>query len=140
MSHRSAAARLAVGIALLALPALLGCASGLGRPVQEVTATTDAHGVQHVRLVAHSYYWAPNRIVVKRNVPVELHIRNAAFLTPHNFTCLAPEAGIQVKRRLSWFGGTRRVRFIPVKEGEYPFLCGVDSHAKHGMTGVLVVQ
>jgi cupredoxin-like protein len=137
MSRRSAAAVLA---SALALPALLGCSSGLNRPVQEVTATTDPHGVQHVRLEAHSYYWKPNRIVVRARAPVELAIHNAAFLTPHNFTCLAPEAGINIKRSLSWFGGTRRVRFIPVRPGEYPFLCGVDSHARHGMTGVLVVQ
>ena len=137
MSHRLAVHGLAFA---LVLPLLAGCASGLKRPVQEVTATPDANGVQQVRLVAHSYYFTPNRIVVRRNVPVELHIRNAAFLTPHNFTCIAPDAGIQVNRGLSWFGGTRRVRFIPVKDGEYPFLCGVDSHAKHGMTGTLVVQ
>lgn len=137
MPHHSAVTRLALA---LVFPVLAGCASGLKRPVSEVTAATDVNGVQQVRLVAHSYYFTPNRIVVKRNVPVELHIRNAAFLTPHNFTCIAPEAGIQVKRGLSWFGGTRRVRFIPVQDGEYPFLCGVDSHAKHGMTGVLVVQ
>jgi uncharacterized cupredoxin-like copper-binding protein len=117
-----------------------GCASGLNRPVREVTATTDVHGVQHVRLNAHSFYFEPNRIVVKANQPVELRIHNAAFLTPHNFTCIAPEAGVNVKKRLSWFGGSRTVRFIPVKDGEYPFFCAVDSHAKHGMTGTLVVQ
>src|SRR5438445_6160672 len=93
-----------------------GCASGLHRPVREVTATTDANGVQHVRLVAHSYHFDPNRIVVKANQPVELRIRNAAFLTPHNWSCIAPEAGVNVKKGLSWLGGSRTVRFIPVKD------------------------
>ncbi len=126
---------------LVATVALLlaGCASGLHRPVHEVTATPDANGVQHVRLSAHSYYFEPNRLVVKANQPVELRIHNSAFLTPHNFTLIAPQAGINVKKGLSWFGGSRTVRFIPVQDGEYPFFCGVDSHAKHGMTGTLVV-
>lgn len=124
--------------AALALLAV-GCSSGLNRPVREVTATTDAHGVQHLRLTAHSYYFDPNRLVVKVGQPVELRIRNAAWFTPHNFSCDAAAAGIRVDKDLSWFGGSRTVRFIPVKEGEYPFHCDVDKHAAHGMRGVLVV-
>jgi len=127
-----------IGITVLAL-ALTSCASGLNRPVKEVTARVDANGVQHVRIVAHSFYFEPNRIVVKAHQPVEVEIKNAALLTPHNFSCMAPDAGVNVKKGLSWFGGTRRTRFIPTEPGEYPFLCAVDGHAGKGMTGTLVV-
>jgi plastocyanin len=127
-----------IGIVLVAL-FTFGCSSGANRPVQEVTAKPDANGVQHVRVVAHSYYFAPNRVVVRAHVPVEVEIRNAAWLTPHNFTCRVPEASINVKKSLSWFGGTKRTRFIPTVPGEYPFICSVDSHAGKGMMGTLVV-
>ena len=116
-----------------------GCGTSLDHPVKEVTARVDANGVQHVRIVAHSYWFEPSRIVVKARQPVEVEIKNAAFLTPHNFTCNAHEADVNVKKGLSWFGGTRRTRFIPTEPGEYPFLCTVDAHASKGMTGTLVV-
>ena len=32
------------------------------------------------------------------------------------------------------------VRFTPTRNGEYPFHCDVDGHAKKGMTGTLVVR
>jgi uncharacterized cupredoxin-like copper-binding protein len=99
----------------------------------------DSNGVQHVKITAHSFYFEPNRIVVKAHQPVEVDVKNAAFLTPHSFACMAPEAGVNVKRSLSWFGGTRRTRFIPTETGEFPFLCTVDGHAGKGMTGTLVV-
>jgi plastocyanin len=117
-----------------------GCTSGLKRPVREVTATTDVNGVQHVRIVAHSFYFEPNRVIVTVHQPVELAIRNAAFLTPHNFSCIAPQAGLNVKKGLSWFGGTSHTRFIPTEPGEYPFFCSVDKHSGKGMTGTLVVR
>ena len=63
--------------------ALAGCSAGLNRPVQEVTVHPGADGVQHVRVVAHSYWFEPNRIVVRAGVPVELTVKNAAFGVPH---------------------------------------------------------
>ncbi len=122
-----------------ALLLLAGCASGLNRPVHEVTARVDASGVQHVQLVAHSFYFEPNRIVVRAEVPVVLRIRNAAWLTPHNFSISAPDAGLVIDQDLSWFGGTRTVRFTPKKPGTYTFACDKDGHAKKGMKGTLVV-
>jgi len=128
-------------IVVVAMGVLLAsCASGLHRPVSEVTARTDAHGVQHVTLHAHTFYFEPNRIVVKANVPVEIVIHNSAFMVPHNFTLAAPAAGIRVERDLSMFHGSGTVRFTPTQPGEYTFFCDKDSHMKRGMTGTLVVR
>ena len=124
-------------VAVLALVA--GCASGLKRPVQEVTARPDVDGVQRVRIEAHSYYFSPNRIVVKANLPVELTVKQSALFVPHNFTCIAPDAGVDVKKGLGMLRESKRLRFIPTTPGEYPFFCAVGSHAKKGMTGTLVV-
>ena len=133
MSHRSW-----VGLFVGAV-AVAGCSSGIGRPVREVTAVTASDGVQHVRITTHSFWFEPNRIVVKRGVPVEIRAKNGAFFVPHNVTCVAPAAGIDVHANVGMFRGSSRARFTPTEPGEYPFFCGVDAHAKKGMTGTLVV-
>ncbi len=129
--------RIALVLALVLL--LAGCASGVNRPVSEVTARVEPDSVQRVKLVAHSFYFEPNRIVLKAGVPAELSIHNAALFVPHSFVCAAPQGGLDLKAKLGMFHGTKKLRFVPGIPGEYPFLCGVDSHAKHGMTGTLVV-
>ena len=121
------------------LAALTGCASGVNRPVREVTAVTTPDQVQHVTVTAHSYWFDPARIVVKRDVPVELTVHNAAWFVPHDFSCDAEEAGIHVDAPLGMFHGTKHVRFTPTRAGEYHFHCDVDHHAKKGMTGTIVV-
>jgi hypothetical protein len=118
---------------------LAGCASGVSRPMQEVTARVEPDSVQRVRLVAHSYYFEPNRIVLKAHVPAELIIHNAALFVPHGFVCRAPEGGLDLKAKLGMFHGTKRLRFVPGIPGEYSFYCPVGSHMKHGMTGTLAV-
>ncbi len=118
---------------------LAGCASGVNRPVHEVTARVEPDSVQHVRVVAHSFYFEPNRIVLKARVPAELIVHNGALFVPHSFVCNAPDGGLNLKAKLGMFHGTKRLRFVPGIPGEYSFYCGVDSHAKHGMTGTLVV-
>jgi len=128
---------LAAMVVLLALDG--GCASGLNRPVSEVTAKTDRDGVQRVRVVAHSFYFEPNRIVVKAGTPVELTIKNAALFVPHNFTCPHDGEGNVIEKNLGMLRGQQVARFTPVKAGEYPFYCDVDKHANKGMKGTLVV-
>ncbi len=130
--------RLALLVPLCLLTAT-GCASGLKRPVQEVTATADAQGVQRVTLKAHAFYFEPNRIVVHANHPVELRLHNGSWLVPHNFSLKAPEGGLDVEADLRPFGGSRTVRFTPATPGEYRFFCDKDHHMKKGMTGTLVV-
>jgi len=126
-------------IALLALVALAGCSSGLDRPVHEITAVPGSDGVQHVEVTAHSFYFDPNRVVLKANVPVELKVKNHSPFIPHNFSCIGPQAGIQVDEGLGLLWDGETARFTPTTPGEYPFFCKVDGHSNKGMTGTLVV-
>ena len=116
-----------------------GCSAGFNRPVREVTAVMGEDHIQHVRVTTHSFWFEPNRIVVKRGIPVELTIRNGAFLVPHDFSCEAKAAGIEVDQKVGMFHGSKIVRFTPTRAGEYPFHCDVDAHAKKGMMGALIV-
>lgn len=116
-----------------------GCASGLNRPVQEVTAAMGSDQVQRVTITTHSFYYEPNRILLRRGIPVELTVKNGAFFVPHDFSCDAREAGIDVDVRVGMFYGSKKVRFTPSKAGEYPFHCDVDAHTMKGMTGAVVV-
>jgi len=128
-----------IAIAVTALVALVGCASGLNRPVKEVVAVTSSDQVQHVKVTAHSFYFDPNRIVVRRGVPVELNVSNSALFVPHDFSCESPEGGIEVDGSLGMFHGSKTLHFTPTQVGEYPFWCHVDGHAKKGMRGTIVV-
>lgn len=125
----------------LGLPILLsfGCSSGLNRPVQEVTAAAGLDSVQHVVVIAHSFWFEPNRIVVKAGKPVELVLKNRAFGVPHNLTCNEADAGILVSENVGLFKRSKTAHFTPTMPGEYEFFCHVDAHSKKGMKGTLVV-
>jgi uncharacterized cupredoxin-like copper-binding protein len=124
--------------AILAISLLLvvGCASGLGRPVTSVEPTPDADGVQRVSVDLHSFYFHPNRIVVKSGRPVELTVHNRAVLVPHELEIDSPGLRLELKK---WGFGSARARFTAPQPGEYRFACHVDGHAKKGMAGTLVV-
>jgi plastocyanin domain-containing protein len=109
---------------------------------ERFVANVDADGVQRVRVVAGSYFFKPNHIVVKVNVPVELTASRESGITPHNFILKAPEAGLAVEADL----GTeaKKIQFKPTAVGSYPFYCGkklplMASHREKGMEGVLEV-
>ena len=127
-------------IATVGVLILSSCSSGLNRPVHEVTATTGEDQVQRVTVTAHSFYFDPNRIVVRKGVPVELKVKNGAMFVPHDFSCMASEAGLEVDAPVGMFHGSKTVRFTPTTAGEFRFSGHVDGHAKKGMTGTLVVQ
>lgn len=123
-------------VTVLFVALLSGCASGLGRPVVSIDAVPDAAGVQRVDLDLHSYYFKPNRIVVKTGRPVELTIRNRSIFIPHNFTIADEALNVEADK---WGIGSRHVRFTAPAPGEYRFFCHVDAHGKKGMAGTLVV-
>jgi len=129
-----------IGLLLLAVTVQSAQARERGR---EVTAQIDADGVQRVAIVGGSYYFDPERVVVKVNVPVELTLKKeAGGLTPHSFLLQAPEAGIDVKIGLS--SAPKTVTFTPKKTGRYPYYCDkkllfAESHRQKGMAGVLEV-
>lgn len=102
----------------------------------------DDDGVQRVEIVGGGYFYKPDHIRVKVNVPVELKISKEGGIIPHDFVIDAPEAGISVKESLS--GEPKIVRFTPTKVGKYPFYCSkkppfFKSHRDKGMEGVLSV-
>ncbi|MEK7329792.1 MAG: cupredoxin domain-containing protein [Candidatus Eisenbacteria bacterium] len=120
---------------VLLLLLLTGCTSGLKRPVVSAELEPDARGVQRVVVNMHSFYFEPNRIVVRAGHPVELILKNRAKLIPHNFTIADSSLAISEG---AWLG-TGHLRFTPKTPGSYAFFCHVDHHANKGMTGTLVV-
>ena len=102
----------------------------------------DVDGVQRVRLVAGSYFFKPNHIIVKANVPVELIASRESGITPHDLVIRAEEAGINVKEDL----GTdpKKIAFTATKPGKYPIYCSkklpfMAGHREKGMEGILEV-
>jgi plastocyanin len=105
-------------------------------------ATIDSDGVQKVEIVAGEYFFNPDAIVVKVNVPVELKVRKEPGIVPHDFVIKAPEAGLDVLESLGVEPKT--IRLTATKVGKYPFYCDKKlifskSHREKGMEGTLEV-
>ncbi len=105
-------------------------------------AVIDKDGIQRVNIFAGSFFFDPDYVVVKVNVPVEITIRKEAEITPHSFVVDAPEAGLRVKESLS--AEPKVIKFTAAKAGKYPFFCDqkflfFKSHRERGMEGVLEV-
>lgn len=107
-----------------------------------VRAVTDADGVQRVSMLAGSYFFRPNHVVVKANTRVELSIRLEAGIVPHTLVIQVPEAGIAIDESLGV--ETKAISFTPTAIGKFPFYCKnklpfFKSHREKGMEGVLEV-
>lgn len=105
-------------------------------------ATVAADGVQHVQIEGGSYFFKPNRVIVRVNVPVVLSVKVDSGVVPHSLVIQAPEAGITVDEGLS--SDAKTIRFTPTAVGRYPFHCSnrllfFQSHREKGMEGVLEV-
>ena len=132
---------------LAALAFLTGCQTATDpqsrAPGQKQVVEADPDGVQRVRVVAGNYFFKPNHIVVKVNVPVELEASREAGMTPHDLVIRAPDAAIAVEQDLAT--EPRKIAFTPRKVGKYPIYCskrppfGGASHRERGMEGVLEV-
>ncbi len=99
-------------------------------------------GIQRVTIVGGSYFFKPNVIVVKVNVPVELLASRESGMTPHNLIIQAPDAGVAVELDLA--AEPKKVVFTPTKTGKYPIYCGkklpfIAGHRERGMEGILEV-
>ena len=106
------------------------------------SAKADADGIQRVEIVGGSYYFDPNHIIVKVNVPIELKVRKESGITPHNFVLKAPEADIDVDTTLE--EAAKTMVLTPKKTGTFNFYCSkkllfLKSHREKGMEGVLEV-
>jgi plastocyanin domain-containing protein len=97
---------------------------------ERAQAALDESGVQRVRVTVKGGY-SPDRIVVKRGVPVELD-----FYRDEVSDCteqvVIPDFG--VSRRLPAFK-TTTVQLTPERAGEFPFTCGMSM-----VHGKLVVE
>lgn len=129
---------------LLASHIVLACIAGAAAADEPAyRASVGADGVQHVRIEGGSYFFKPQRVVVKADVPVELTVDAGRSLIPHSFVIDAPAAGIAVDESLS--GTPKVIRFTPTAAGSYPYYCRnrllfLESHREKGMEGVLVVE
>jgi plastocyanin domain-containing protein len=105
-------------------------------------AVVDKDGIQRVNILAGSFYFDPDYIRVKVNVPVEITIRKEAEITPHDFIIDKPGAGLNIKESLS--ADPKVIKFTPTRPGKYPFYCDkkflfFKSHKERGMEGTLEV-
>ena len=107
-----------------------------------VVAVVDADGVQRVTITGGEYYFDPNYIIVKVNIPVEFVVTKAPGQIPHDIMVKAPEAGINFKIDLKKEAQT--IKFIPTKIGKYEMYCDkkllfFKSHKDRGMDGAIEV-
>jgi len=132
------------GLRTVLLVVLLGIsiAHAYAAEPKEVVAPMGPGGVQTVEIVGGSYFYDPNHIVVKVNVPVALVVRREPGITPHDIVLRAPEAGIDFEESLDT--DPKVIRFTPTKVGTYTFYCSKKflwmSHRKKGMEGTLEVR
>ena len=106
------------------------------------TATVDSDGIQRVEILAGEYFFRPDHVIVRVNIPVELRIRKEPSIVPHDFVITAPEAGIDILESLS--REPKSVRFTPTRTGKYPYFCDKKlifsrRHREKGMEGTLEV-
>ena len=128
---------------VLAILLLVLFANNANSEEKKVIASIGPDGVQRVEMVGGSYFFDPNDVIVKVNVPVELKIRMESGIIPHDFVLKAPEAGVDLKVELR--KEAQIIRFTPTKVGEYPFYCDkkflfFESHRDKGMKGILEVR
>ena len=118
-------------------------AQDAGEKKKAYTATVDTDGVQRVTISGGSYFFEPDHIIVKVNVPVELTIKKESGIVPHNIIIInAPDAGMDINESLS--DKPKIIQLIPKKVGKYPFYCDkrllfFKSHKEKGMEGVIEV-
>lgn len=106
------------------------------------TATVDKDGIQHVRIVGGSYFFKPDRIVVKKNIPVDFSVTKEPGMAPHSIVAHAPEAGIVFDESLN--SNPKIITFTATASGEYVFYCKnkllfFPSHREKGMQGIIEV-
>ena len=105
-------------------------------------AKADADGVQRVRIAAGSYFFKPNHVVVKVDVPVELVASREAGMTPHDLVIRDPDGGVVAEEDLST--EPKKIAFTPKKTGMYWFYCSkklpfMAGHRERGMEGFVEV-
>ncbi len=113
--------------------------TGLGVIVARVIAQPDPQpinaqpGAQVIKVTAKKFTYTPNRITLKKGVPVVLELRTEDILMGFNVPGLGTRADIVP-------GEVTRVRIVPDKVGSFPFHCDIFCGSGHEeMTGTIIV-
>lgn len=131
----------AVGLLFLVLtlssPALAG-----ELEIVEHTAVVGRDGVQEVEITGGYYYFRPNYIVLKKDIPARFVVRKTPGLIGHDIVIDELEAGMAFKVDLGTEG--KVIEFTPTRVGVYPFYCDrkflfFRSHRDRGMEGLIEV-
>ena len=93
-------------------------------------------------MTSGEYYFDPDHIIVKVNIPVELKVKREPGIVPYNIVMSEPEAGIVFKEDVST--EPKVITFTPKKTGKFPFYCDkkllfFKSHRERGKEGILEV-
>jgi len=133
--------------ALIVVISLLCCASALAAPSPPAAALGSAASIleqpaQVVEILGGNYFFRPDRITVKVNVPAEFRVRREPGMVPHNFVIDAPQTGVRLSETTP--KTARSIRATFTRPGEYTFYCSrrllfFQSHRDRGMVGTIVV-
>ena len=107
-----------------------------------VQLQVDTDGKQHIQVRGGSYFFKPDHIIVKVNIPVVLSISREWGIIPHTFVLKIPESGIMIDESMST--DPKTITFTPTVTGNFEFYCKnkflfFKSHEKKGMKGTLEV-
>jgi plastocyanin len=132
---------LTVGTGLLVLLPIITCEAAEPAAFE---VPLDPDGIQRATVVADSYSFSPNHLVVRTGKPVELTIKSVTLLVPHNFVIDDPRSGLSIHEEIP-AGESVSVRFTPTVPGSFAMYCDkkllfFKSHREKGMEGVLEVQ
>lgn len=126
-----------------ALPQLAVAAEKVDKVEKVVfTAITDSDGVQRAEITGGGYFFRPNYLIIRVNVPVELKVKKESGFVPHNIVMKEPAAGMVFDQSLS--SDPVVIKFTPTKVGKYQFSCSkrllfFESHREKGMEGTIEV-
>lgn len=110
-------------LAVTAIILLVFLVNGANGQKKAFTAKINKEGIQVIEMKAGDYYFSPNRITVKVNVPVEIKIIRKSEYVTHNIVLKAPEAGININEFMLFVSEPKTIKFTPTKTGKYLFYC-----------------
>ncbi len=84
-------------------------------------AVVGADGKQSVEILGGDYFFKPNHIIVKANVPVELSVKREQGIVPHTFVMKVSQWGVVIDESLDIDAKT--FAFTPTTAGKYTFYC-----------------
>lgn len=88
-----------------------------------------------IAVVARDTKFIPSVLYVKAGSKIQIHLRNEGKKDPHNITFRTlPYHSASIPP-----GKTTTLDMVAPTPGNYAFVCTIEDHASHGMTGTLVV-